>query len=122
MARGLATRNYSCLSKASRLLVPGYKAADQSMPRSEGACGKPGKGRHLHQVWHPGDGKVEAPFGVTAHLLTLRTGEVKGQYPQERGRPVKKAEQGSRVMRTDGRRLPTLSGSLFPVEFFALEP
>ncbi|CAI10502.1 hypothetical protein p1B339 (plasmid) [Aromatoleum aromaticum EbN1] len=29
---------------------------------------------------------------------------------------MKKAEQGCRVMRTDGRRLLTLSGSLFPVE------
>ena len=29
---------------------------------------------------------------------------------------MKKAKQGCRVMRTDGRRLLTLSGSLFPVE------
>lgn len=43
----------------------------------------------------------------------VRAGDVKGQLTQERGRGVKKADQGAHALRIPGRSALWLSGSLF---------
>ena len=61
-------------------------------------------------------GRTEGPLPKRQTVTFRHTLAPSQEGAQERGRPVKKAEQGTQAIRTGGRSVPPLSGPLFLVD------